>query len=406
MGNGTFNRFAAGSTALLIAVSLTVIPVPRASGAELYPIIFPVLGANHYTDTFDAERSGGRTHQATDIMAAKMIPVVAAADGTVGWQHDEIGGSCCGMALHHDDGWASWYIHLNNDTPGTDDGLGFGFAEGIVSGAHVTAGQLIGWVGDSGNAEWTGSHLHFELHRPDGTKFNPYESLLAATVIGQPIQSNDRDGDGIDDPFDNCPAVPNPGQLDSEGNGIGDNCDPWADVPIDYWARSSIDTLFQRGVTVGCSTDPLRFCPEGNLTRAEMATFLLRAVNGTPVDPAGGLFADAPDGSWYVPFIESLYGLGITQGCGTDPLAFCPTGEVTRAHIATFLIRAMGEGPADSYRGYFADVPEGAWYTPFVERLHELGIVRGFADGTFGPNDVITRAEMAVLVDTALISGP
>ena len=374
MGNGTFNRFAAGSTALLIAVSLTVIPVPRASGAEIYPIIFPVVGANHYTDTFSAARSGGRTHQATDIMAAKMIPVVAAADGTVGWQHDEIGGNCCAMALNHDDGWASWYIHLNNDTPGTDDGLGFGFAEGIVSGAHVTAGQLIGWVGDSGNAEGTGSHLHFELHRPDGTKFNAYESLLAATVISQPIEP--------------C-----------------DGCDPWADVPTDYWARTSIDKLYENGITVGCSTDPLRFCPEGNLSRAEMATFLLRAVNGTPANPAGGLFADAPDGSWYVPFIESLYGLGITQGCGTDPLAFCPTAEVTRAHIATFLIRAMGEGPADSYRGYFADVPEGAWYTPFVERLHELGIVRGFADGTFGPNDVITRAEMAVLVDTALISG-
>ena len=375
MGNGTFNRFAAGSTALLIAVSLTVIPVPRASGAEIYPIIFPVVGANHYTDTFSAARSGGRTHQATDIMAAKMIPVVAAADGTVGWQHDEIGGNCCAMALNHDDGWASWYIHLNNDTPGTDDGLGFGFAEGIVSGAHVTAGQLIGWVGDSGNAEGTGSHLHFELHRPDGTKFNAYESLLAATVISQPIEP--------------C-----------------DGCDPWADVPTDYWARTSIDKLYENGITVGCSTDPLRFCPEGHLTRAEMATFLLRAVGGTPADPAVGVFADAPDGSWYVPFIESLYGLGITEGCGTDPLAFCPTEEVTRAHIATFLIRAMEETPSGAYHGYFPDVPEGAWYTPFVERLHELGIVGGFKDGTFGPNDVITRAEMAVLVDTALISGP
>ena len=68
---------------------------------------------------------------------------------------------------------------------------------------------------------------------------------------------------------------------DLDGNGIGDNCDPWADVPMDYWARSSIDTLYEAGVTVGCSTDPLRFCPEGALTRAEMATFLLRAVGGS-----------------------------------------------------------------------------------------------------------------------------
>jgi murein DD-endopeptidase MepM/ murein hydrolase activator NlpD len=175
VGNGPFHRFAAIAAAALMALTMTVIPVPPADGAEIYPIIFPVLGENHFTDTFDAKRSGGRTHEATDIMAAKMIPVVAAASGTVGWQHDEVGGSCCAMALNHDDGWASWYIHLNNDTPGTDDGLGFGFAPGVVSGAHVSAGQLIGWVGDSGNAEWAGSHLHFELHRPDGTKFNPHQ---------------------------------------------------------------------------------------------------------------------------------------------------------------------------------------------------------------------------------------
>lgn len=404
MGTGTFHRCAAGAAALLIAVSFTVVPVPPASGAELYPMIFPVLGSNHYTDTFDAARSGGRTHQATDIMADKMIPVVAAASGTVGWMQDVVGGSCCAMALHHDDGWSSWYIHLNNDTPGTDDGLGFGFAEGITSGVHVAAGQLIGWVGDSGNAEQVGSHLHFELHRPDDTRFNPYESLLAATVVSQPIVGNDQDGDGVDDPLDNCPAVPNPHQSDSDGNGIGDKCDPWADVPIDYWARASIDTLFGEGITVGCSTDPLRFCPEGALTRAEMATFLLRAVGGTPATPSG-YFADAPAGSWYLPFVESLYDLGITEGCDTNPLTFCPDEQVSRAHITTFLIRSMGESPADAYHGYFTDVPEGAWYTPFVERLFELGIVGGSDDGTFGPNEIITRAEMAVLVDTALVSG-
>ncbi len=404
MGTGTFHRCAAGAAALLIAVSFTVVPVPPASGAELYPMIFPVLGPNHYTDTFDAARSGGRTHQATDIMADKMIPVVAAASGTVGWMQDVVGGSCCAMALHHDDGWSSWYIHLNNDTPGTDDGLGFGFAEGITSGVHVAAGQLIGWVGDSGNAEQVGSHLHFELHRPDDTRFNPYESLLAATVVSQPIVGNDQDGDGVDDPLDNCPAVPNPHQSDSDGNGIGDKCDPWADVPIDYWARASIDTLFGEGITVGCSTDPLRFCPEGALTRAEMATFLLRAVGGTPATPSG-YFADAPAGSWYLPFIESLYDLGITEGCDTNPLTFCPEEQVSRAHITTFLIRSIGESPADAYHGYFTDVPEGAWYTPFVERLFELGIVGGSDDGTFGPNEIITRAEMAVLVDTALVSG-
>ena len=109
-----------------------------------------------------------------------MVPVVAVADGTVGWMHNTQGVKCCAMALNHDDGWASWSIHLNNDTPGTDDGQGWGFAPGITTGVHVVAGQLIGYVGDSGNAENSSPHVHFELHQPDGTKINPYPHLRAA----------------------------------------------------------------------------------------------------------------------------------------------------------------------------------------------------------------------------------
>ncbi len=167
--------------ALVALVVFALLPVSPASAAdETYDLVFPVAGTNYYSDTWGAARSAGRTHQGTDIMADKMTPIVAAADGTVGWMHDEQGGKCCAMALNHDDGWASWYIHMNNDTPGTDDGQGWGFAPGITTGVHVKAGQLIGWVGDSGNAEWTAPHLHFELHLPDGTPINPYPSLVAA----------------------------------------------------------------------------------------------------------------------------------------------------------------------------------------------------------------------------------
>ncbi|HDH27079.1 MAG TPA: hypothetical protein ENH00_12940, partial [Actinobacteria bacterium] len=265
---------AARARRALIAFAL-VLPtlignVPASSAGEIYPMIFPVLGPNHYTDTFTTSRSGGQTHGATDIMADRMIPIVAVADGTVGWMQDERGGRCCAMELRHDDGWVSWYIHMNNDTPGTDDGQGWGFAEGITQGVHVVAGQLIGWVGDSGNAENVAPQLHFELHRPDGTKFNPYESLLSATVITVPRTIDDRDGDGVSDAVDNCPDVTNPGQADTDGNGIGDRCDPWTDVLPDYWARASVDALYANGVTQGCASDPLRYCPEDPVTRAEI----------------------------------------------------------------------------------------------------------------------------------------
>jgi murein DD-endopeptidase MepM/ murein hydrolase activator NlpD len=391
---------------VLVALALVVsaLAVPAASAEETYPIIFPVLGPNHFTDTFDAPRSGGRIHGATDIMADKMTPVVAAASGTVGWMQNEQGGNCCAMELRHDDGWVSWYIHLNNDTPGTDDGQGWGFAPGITRGVHVQAGQLIGWVGDSGNAENVAPHLHFELHRPDGTKFNPYESLLAATVITEPI-ADDADFDGVPDEIDNCPTVSNPDQADSDGNGIGDLCDPWVDVPPAHWARTAVDALYNAGVTRGCSVDPMAYCPDDPVTRAEMAAFLLRAlgIDGTPVSFAG-YFTDVPPTDWYATLAEELYLQNITIGCATDPLRYCPDDSVSRAEMAVFIIRAL-EAPISSAQGLFSDVATDAWYAPYVEQLVRLGVTNGYADGTYRPERAITRAEMAVMIDKAFLGG-
>lgn len=158
-----------------------------------YPLVFPVAGDHHYWDTFWACRgSPCGDHHAQDIMADKMTPVVAAASGTVRWVnysgdpedlHPE---RCCTLVIEHDDGWDTWYLHLNNDTPGTDDGNGWGIAEGILPGVHVDAGQLIGWVGDSGNAEWTSPHLHFELYDPEDVIVNPYEALRTAESLSTP----------------------------------------------------------------------------------------------------------------------------------------------------------------------------------------------------------------------------
>ena len=88
-----------------------------------------------------------------------------------------------GIVIHDAEGWEYHLYHLNNDTPGSDDGADDGswrFAAGIVPGAHVTAGQLIGWMGDSGNSEGSVPHAHVEIHRPDGTAINPYWSLRRA----------------------------------------------------------------------------------------------------------------------------------------------------------------------------------------------------------------------------------
>jgi hypothetical protein len=169
---------------ILISLAIALAIIPAAStpvdAATEYDMVFPVVGDVQFDNTWGNARSGGRRHEGTDIMASKMLPVVAVADGVIDWVHDGTRKTCCALGVAHDDGWASYYIHMNNDTPGTDNGDSWGFAPGIEEGTRVVAGQLIGWVGDSGNAEGTPPHIHFELHQPNGTKINPYQSLVAA----------------------------------------------------------------------------------------------------------------------------------------------------------------------------------------------------------------------------------
>lgn len=148
-----------------------------------HEITFPVEGEHFYIDSFGACRDGcARAHQGIDIMADKMQRIVAAASGEVTALDHEPDGNY--VFITGDDGWQYWYIHVNNDTPGTDDGANDydqAFAPGIEEGARVERGQHIAYVGDSGNAEYTAPHLHFEMHYPDGTwgghVVNPWYSL-------------------------------------------------------------------------------------------------------------------------------------------------------------------------------------------------------------------------------------
>ena len=139
--------------------------------------VFPVEGPSTLTDSFGDPRPGGRSHEGVDILADKLEPVVAVADGTVRWVMDERGGRCCSLEIRHADGWRTRYIHLNNDSPGTDDGRVVGVVPGLERGTKVHAGEVVGWVGDSGNAENTVPHLHFELISPGGSAIDPYPLL-------------------------------------------------------------------------------------------------------------------------------------------------------------------------------------------------------------------------------------
>jgi hypothetical protein len=100
-----------------------------------------------------------------------------------------------------------------------------------------------------------------------------------------------------------------------------------------------IEQLYNEGITGGCSTNPLLYCPNNPVSRAGMAVFLLVAQHGTGYVPpvCAGIFTDVACPSPFADWIEELYNEGITGGCGTNPLIYCPSNPVTRAQMAVFL---------------------------------------------------------------------
>lgn len=149
-------------------------------------IVFPVVGKVAFGKGFGNCRDAcSRPHNGIDIMTYgwKGLPVVAATDGVVTYAGTDGELSGCSLRIEDADGWTSHYMHLNNDKPGTDKKVDLCFAPGIRVGTRVTAGTLIGWVGDSGNAETTPPHLHFEIRNPDGIPIDSWVSLDPAPRI-------------------------------------------------------------------------------------------------------------------------------------------------------------------------------------------------------------------------------
>lgn len=202
-------QFAALTLALLAVAPLASVLAPlstRPAAAADHSIALPIDAAHidrvHWTDTWGAPRSGGRSHIGVDIMGPKMVPLVAANDSEVVWgRFDNSRGTI--VRLRDRAGWEYQYIHVNNDTPGTDDGnanclqaLAAKLCETLDGGdlrrgTTFRAGELVGFLGDSGNAEWTGAHLHFEIYQPDGnggvTPVNPtpyVDAALARLLTG------------------------------------------------------------------------------------------------------------------------------------------------------------------------------------------------------------------------------
>lgn len=152
--------------------------------------------------------------------------------------------------------------------------------------------------------------------------------------------------------------------------------------------EDSIRRLAAAGVTSGCGGT--RFCPDQSVTRGQMAAFLVRAL-GLPA-ASGNPFTD-DNGHMFEGAIESLAAAGITTGCGGT--RFCPDQAVTRGQMAAFLTRALRLKPSKTDR--FTD-DDGSMFEGAIESLASAGITQGCGPTSFCPSRAVTRAEMATFL--------
>lgn len=192
---------AVAPVALVLLAVVAVMPsahVAEASEVRLFtlPIHRDRIDDVRWSDTWGAARSGGRSHIGVDMLGEKMVPLVAVRSGTISWgRFNNDRGSI--LRLRDDDGWEYQYIHFNNDSPGTDNASAVCtevFSARICStvesdgdlarGTRVVEGEVIGYMGDGGNAENTAPHLHFEVYQPNGNggvnAINPTPSVDSA----------------------------------------------------------------------------------------------------------------------------------------------------------------------------------------------------------------------------------
>jgi predicted outer membrane repeat protein len=181
----------------------------------------------------------------------------------------------------------------------------------------------------------------------------------------------------------------------------------FTDVPFNHSAWQYIEAIYNAGITGGCTTTPLNYCPNNTVTRAQMAIFLLRGIHGSSyTPPAVGDdtgFNDVPTTHSAAAWIKQLAAEGITGGCGGGN--YCPSQAVTRAQMAIFLLRAKyGDDyvpPAVGDSSGFNDVPAASSTAPWIKQLAAEGITGGCGGGNYCPNNPVTRAQMAIFLQRA-----
>jgi murein DD-endopeptidase MepM/ murein hydrolase activator NlpD len=160
--------------------------------------VFPIAaeGQPTFTDDFGVARPAGRRHQGNDIFAAEGTPIVAVDDGALRFAEDPIGGHA--FYLHADDETVYYGAHLS--------------AYEGESPRRAVAGEVLGYVGRTGNAATTAPHLHFEVHPSGGVAVDPYRLLVGLTPpsVVSSLGAVDQVPPAPPAPSDPLPPIPSP----------------------------------------------------------------------------------------------------------------------------------------------------------------------------------------------------
>ncbi len=173
----------------------------------------------------------------------------------------------------------------------------------------------------------------------------------------------------------------------------------FADVPLGVYYFDAVNLLKQKGITAGCGAD--LYCPGVVIDRAQMAIFLTRAVYGGDnfVAAQTPYFNDVPPSAFGFNWIQKLYELGITSGCGGGN--FCPNAPVSRDQMAVFVIRArFGAAFVFDYppTPAFTDVAADYWAFSWIQRMKQDSITSGCGPGVYCPGNPVTRGDMAIFL--------
>lgn len=178
---------------------------------------------------------------------------------------------------------------------------------------------------------------------------------------------------------------------------------PFNDVPTGHALYTEIGKLAARGITLGCGNG--NYCPDAPVSREQMAAFIIRALHPpgyVPPDPGSQRFADVPPEHTFYAFIDELAARGITTGCGGGN--YCPTQNVTREQMAAFIIRALhhtGYTAPPPATQRFADVPPLNLFYAFIDEMAARGITLGCGGSNYCPAQNVTRAQMAAFLTRA-----